>query len=178
MTCKEGLRSVFGQMDRLLEQLSAEAYARPLPLFEGSSLGQHFRHIINFAECLLRGWREGLPVDYAARHRDPSLERRPEKARAAIARLVQQMDAVPEAAAVQVRADFFEAGQPAERPVVASTFGRELMFVHDHAIHHLAMIRMGIRTCFPDIRLDPAVGVAPATLKYWQQQRKCDERRV
>ncbi|RMD73628.1 MAG: hypothetical protein D6818_04460, partial [Bacteroidetes bacterium] len=95
MTCKEGLRSVFGQMDQLLEQLSDEAYAMPLPLFEGSSLGQHFRHIINFAECLLRDFREGQPVDYAARHRDPSLERQPRQARAAIARLVRQMDEVP-----------------------------------------------------------------------------------
>lgn len=172
MTCKEGLRSVFGQMDRLLEQLSAQAYASPLPLFEGSSLGQHFRHIINFAECLLRGYREGSPVDYAARHRDLVLERQPEQVRAAIARLVRQMDAVPEEATVHVRADFFGADQLEARPVVQSTFGRELMFVHDHAIHHLAMIKMAIRTCFPEVQLDPAFGVAPATLKYWQQQKE------
>lgn len=160
---------MFGQMDRLLEQLSDEAYAMPLPLFEGSSLGQHFRHIINFAECLLRDFREGQPVDYAARHRDASLERQPRQARAAIARLVRQMDEVPEEAPVQVRADFLGADDPRDRPVVQSTFGRELMFVHDHAIHHLAMIKMGVRTCFPEVQLDPAFGVAPATLKYWQQ---------
>ncbi len=169
MNCIEGLRVVFGQMDQLLAQLSPQAYTCPLAVFGGSTLGQHFRHIIDFAQCLLRDVAQNAPVDYAARTRDAHLECEPTQARAVLAKLIEAFEDADEHQTILVRADFLSIDSEVQRPVVSSTVGRELMFVHDHAVHHLAMIRMGIRAAFPDIRLNPAIGVAPATLRFWQQ---------
>ena len=53
-----------------------------------------------------------------------------------------------------------------ERPVYISSMGRELQYAFDHAIHHLAIIRMGLETHFPEIPVDKDLGVAPSTLKF------------
>ncbi|MEY3050905.1 MAG: hypothetical protein RLY31_690 [Bacteroidota bacterium] len=67
--------------------------------------------------------------------------------------------------AVRVATDF--TGQSdKERTEVDSTVGREMMFAHDHAIHHLAIIRMGLQHAAPDIRLDATLGYAAATVSY------------
>jgi hypothetical protein len=68
-----------------------------------------------------------------------------------------------------VKADF-SADQRDARPIVQSSIGRELLFAYDHAVHHLAIIRIGIKAACPDVLLPASVGVAPATVKYHQKQ--------
>jgi hypothetical protein len=37
--------------------------------------------------------------------------------------------------------------------------------VYDHAVHHLAIIKIGIRCSFPQWIIDRDLGVSPSTLK-------------
>lgn len=164
MDCKKGTSLLTRQITALLNAITPEAYAYPLEVFNGSTLGHHFRHIFDFYDCLLRG-AIAKEVDYATRQRNAQLELDPAYAMARFDELSLRLDGLRDEEALHVRADFSSHVQDA-RPLVASTFGRELMFAYDHAIHHLAMIQIGLRDAMPGLPLDEKLGLAPSTIKY------------
>lgn len=166
MNAKQGTIFLAAQLFGLLRQFDKTDYSRPLPLFNGSTIGQHFRHILECYLCLF----EGLPnsrVDYGKRHRNPALSDCPQAARAVLDYIAQTVKGLDKYQWVQVESEFYE--NPAyagERLAYMSSVGRELQYAFDHAVHHMAMIRMGVELYFPQLRLDPEVGVAPSTLKH------------
>ncbi len=163
MDCIKGTDKITSDIIQLLGKLDNTSYKQPLEIFNGSSLGQHFRHILDFYNCLVRDEAKGL-IDYASRERDPKVEVDTAVASAAflnISAKVHQMDIEQ---TIQVKADFSEIID--KKPVVQSSLGRELMFAYDHALHHLAMIKIGLQTNFPHICIDEKLGVAPSTLKF------------
>lgn len=158
------------QLTGLLDQLAPEDYRRPLPILGESTLGQHVRHIIDFYLSLLRDCSAGV-VDYARRNRDPRLEQEQAVARAALNQIEDRIRELNEMAPLQVSTDFSDR-EGEERPLVASSVGRELMYAFDHALHHLAIIRIGFQSIHPEVTLDGKIGVAPSTIKYQTGQRK------
>lgn len=164
MNCKEGVRQIAGQIVELLDGIERPDYARPLNVFNGSTLGQHFRHILEFYRCLLDGVEEGL-IDYAGRRRDPRIEQDPRHAQIAFQDIMQAISRLDEEKTVLTKADFSSAEGDA-RPLVRSSVGRELMFAYDHAVHHLALIEIGLRLGVSKAKVDPNLGVAPSTVKY------------
>lgn len=165
MNCKEGNRNIIAQINTLLDQMDNETYAKPLELFKGSSIGQHFRHIMDFYRCLLKGVALGT-VDYANRDRNLLAESDVEYAKNAFDEIAASIDQLAENLAIQVRGDF-SSQMSTERPMLFSSVGRELMFAYDHAVHHLAMIKIGIEATAPQMQLEENLGVAPSTIKYW-----------
>jgi len=160
MQAISAILAVVQQINHVLEQLEPHEYRRQLPEFEGSSLGQHFRHILEFFQCLENGVRSGT-VDYAARERNLLYEDNANLAAAAFETFADALPSLHIFDPVEVRAEF--GGQ--ERPAYASTVGRELLFVYDHAIHHLAIIKIGLLCQFPHVRADRDLGVSPSTIK-------------
>ena len=167
MQANKAILLVVRQIDHLLEQIEPHDYRRPLPEFDGSTLGQHFRHILEFFQCLEKGCVEKL-VDYASRERNLLYEDNPALAARAFGDFVQFLDVVQEDLKLDVKAEF----GGLECPVYNSTLGRELLFVYDHAIHHLAIIKIGIRCHFPDIQTEQDLGLSPSTIK--SRQLYCD----
>lgn len=165
MNCKQGTDIIITQMIELLERLDPQSYAKPLQLFNGSSIGQHFRHIIDFYGCLDRGISEGR-IDYAKRQRDLRVETEPVYASGILNDLNNKLSEVDEESNLEVVADF-SSELNEKRPVVLSTCGRELMYAYDHAVHHLAMIKMGLRVACPEVEVNKNLGVAPSTVKHW-----------
>ena len=148
------------QINHVIGQLTAQDYRYALPEFEGSSLGQHFRHILEFFQCLEDGVVSGT-VDYAARNRNPLYEQHPEMAAAAFEAFGHALPGFDLQQPIRVRAEF---GSD-DRPCYESTVGRELLFVYDHAIHHLAIIKIGLICHFPQIQTEKDLGVSPSTIK-------------
>jgi hypothetical protein len=66
---------------------------------------------------------------------------------------------------LKVVADF-STNKDSFRPQVDSSVGRELMYAFDHAIHHIAIIKIGIKAAFPQIQIPQEIGVAPSTIRY------------
>lgn len=164
MNCKEGAVHMISQITELLHAMDGNDYAKPLAIFNGSTLGQHFRHILEFYHCLLSGAERGT-IDYAQRERDPRIEKDPRTAKEAFQQLLHDLDRLEERQALSVKADF-SSENTTERPLVRSSVGRELMFAYDHAVHHLAIIKIGLQACAPHFQMDPNLGVAPSTVKY------------
>lgn len=160
MQAKDALLLTIHQVADLLSQLAPHEYRQPLPEFDGSTLGQHFRHILEFFICLERGVPDGL-VDYASRERNLLFEDSPGVALSALQAFVIALEDLQPNTSVELKAEF----GGVERPCYQSTVGRELAFVYDHAIHHLAMIKVGLRCRFPHIQIDRDLGVSPSTIK-------------
>jgi len=172
MDCKQGATIMLRQMIGLIEQLDQSQYTQPLELLNGVALGQHFRHIIDFFECLSRGITRQR-VDYASRKREGQLESDPQAACQVLRQLEEEVVHWEADQPLRVMGDFSpESG--AERQALISSLGRELMYVHDHALHHLAIVRIALRAAFPEVTLDPRVGLAPATIKHQKAQMAND----
>lgn len=168
MNCREGNQLIIRQMTELLDTMNNEMYAQPLEIFKGSSIGQHFRHILDFYLCLIRGVHEGT-VDYASRDRNPLAELDVHFIKQAFYKVAQNIDHFSEEAPVKVWGDFTTRTE--QRPTLYSSIGRELMFAYDHAVHHLAMIKIGIATVAPNLNSDSSLGVAPSTIKHWAEMK-------
>lgn len=160
MNANNALLTTVQQINQVIAQMSPDDYRLPLPEFEGAALGQHFRHILEFFQCLEEGIHSGV-VDYAARNRNPIYESSPEIAAAAFGAFAHVLPSINPAQSIQVRAEF---GSD-DRPCYDSTTGRELLFVYDHAIHHLAIIKIGLLCHFPQIQTEKDLGVSPSTIK-------------
>lgn len=160
MQADRALLSVVQQINHVLSQLDAPTYRSPLPEFDGGTLGQHFRHILEFFQCLEKA-ADGGTVDYAARERNILFEENPNLTAAAFEAFAHALPRFEIGQELLVRAEF----GAQERPAYASTLGRELLFVYDHAIHHLAMIKIGLRCNCPEVKTDSNLGVSPSTVK-------------
>ncbi|MFN0015526.1 MAG: hypothetical protein ACKVU2_13350 [Saprospiraceae bacterium] len=160
MQAKEAILLTINQVADLLGQIEPHEYRQPLPEFDGSSLGQHFRHLLEFFICLERGIPSGT-VDYASRERNLLFEDAPGMAMSALESFATALEALEPSLALTLKAEF----GGTDRPCYQSTVGRELAFVYDHAIHHLAMIKVGLRCHFPHIQIDRDLGVSPSTIK-------------
>jgi len=160
MQAKDALLHTIHQISDLLGQIAPHEYRQPLPEFDGSTLGQHFRHILEFFICLERGIPSGT-VDYASRERNLLLEDSPGVAKDTLENFALTLESIEPATPLDLKAEF----GGSERPCYQSTVGRELVFVYDHAIHHLAMIKIGLRCHFPQVQADRDLGVSPSTIK-------------
>ena len=169
MNCKQGTDIIICQILELLETIDNQSYREPIALFNGSTIGQHFRHILDFYNCLARGVASGL-IDYALRERNLLVETNTTFAQQSFREVADAIHQFQENTRVEIRADFAD-DHHTVRPVVSSSLDRELMYAYDHAVHHLAMIKMGLRVAFPGIQVQENVGVAPSTLKHWKKQQ-------
>ena len=160
MQVKTAILDIVRQINHILIQLEPYEYRRTLPEFQGSTLGQHFRHILEFFQCLEKGRHSGI-IDYAARERNLLFEDNPGIAAAALESVTEQLSGFDLEMALMVRAEF----GAEDRPAYVSSLGRELLFVYDHAIHHLAMIKIGLLVHFPEVNVDSDLGVSPSTIK-------------
>ena len=167
MDCKKGTSQIIEQMIELLEKINVDNYSEQLQLFNGSSIGQHFRHILDFYTCLCNGAIKER-VDYAKRERDVLIETNPLYAVEIFKKIQQTTNELEEERIIEVVADFSSESNTT-RPLVKSTVGRELMYAYDHAVHHLAMIKMGLKVVSPCLEIDKNIGVAPSTIKHWNK---------
>jgi hypothetical protein len=101
-------------------------------------------------------------VDYAARKRNLLYEDNPALAAEAFSAFLEQIEAYSDTLPLSVCAEF---GSEV-RPVYSSTVGRELLFIYDHAIHHLAIIKIGLNCQFPHISTDRHLGFRPPPLNH------------
>ena len=163
MKCSKGAVELVDQIIGTIDLIGPEDYQRPLDVYNGSTLGKHFRHIYEFFYCIAEESSMGV-IDYCMRARDHDLECDKFCAIERFNLLKKALLSIDEDRMVTVHADFELAN--GNRPRVKSTLGREIMYAYDHAVHHLAIVKIGVKTIDPNIAIDQELGVAASTIRH------------
>ena len=134
------------------------------------SIGTHFRHCLDFATNFLSGLKIGK-IDYSQRERNSEVETNREQAILHLAFIIRELQAIEISDLEKpLMVKIEEISGLMSRPEWAWSSGwRELEFLQSHTIHHFALIAYKLQSLGIEVEKD--FGVAPSTLKYWQEER-------
>jgi uncharacterized damage-inducible protein DinB len=156
--------NMLNSIKSLLENLPNEIYVKPDNILSGASLGQHFRHIIEFYQCIV-DVNENRLICYDNRKRDLRLEESIDFMNLKIGEISDSISKLNPQTEIQTLSKF--TSDPQEKKIkINSSIGRELAYGFDHSIHHLAIIKIAMDINHPEIELPDGLGVAPSTLQY------------
>ncbi len=154
----ESLEAVLAQIAAMLDPLTDEQYRRCLPVLSGASIGEHVRHVIEFFIELDRGYETG-DVNYDSRSRDKSIEQHRGVALAKLHQVLANLDRENKTLLFTM-----ETGVR-----VTTNYERELIYNQEHAVHHMALLKIGVGT-LTAFQLPENFGVADSTIRYRQAQ--------
>jgi len=162
MEIKNSSAQVLKQLVELIDKLEDEQFSRPLPILSGNTIGKHIRHIIELYDQLLNGYESGI-VNYDDRQRDQRTETESSYAINKLMQITSECESKSDKP-IQLIVDYSMDEHTNDN--VNSSYKRELAYNMEHAIHHMAIIKMAVENEFEEIILDKSFGVAPSTLRY------------
>lgn len=125
---------ILTKLEAASKLLNQGEYALPLTIFSESSIGQHYRHIIEMFQCLIEGYDDSI-VCYENRKRNSRLETDLEFAQYTIQSYICKI-------ALQEKHLVFKS--MLHNHDLPTTYYRELIYAIDHCVHHQAIIKMGM----------------------------------
>ena len=152
------IRFTLLQLKEPVMTLSEIQYAQRSAVLSGASVGQHVRHVLELFTCLLEGYAHGT-IHYENRKRDHRIE----TDRMLAAELLSKTADLIEQQDRQLTLAYSTGTDTLE--YIPTSYQRELLYNLEHAIHHMALIRIGI-SAVAAIQLPDNFGVAPSTLQY------------
>ncbi len=145
-----------------LNRIPESEYGKKLQTLGNSSIGEHVRHIYNFPECLLRGIQTGV-VNYDKRIRNTQIETNREYA---IKCLLEQTGYIINLDHYSNKPLVLEVEAKENSPRIDTNLTRELHYIIEHTIHHMAILRIGMNFHFPSLEIEGSFGFAYSTLEY------------
>ncbi len=143
----------------LCQALSPEQYTLKCKMLNGVAIAEHLRHSYEFYHCLLLG-RETKQLNYEARLRDRLIENDIAYAIRCMQDLKQQLILNTADCKMDLQSKEAQTGH------VNTSYERELVYCLDHAIHHQALIKIGLKEQGIDQLVSRDFGVAYSTLRY------------
>ena len=156
--------TILTQLKDLVFQLEEEEYGSQLEVFSGASIGQHVRHIIEFFICL----QEQVytkQVSYDKRRRDLLLESDKKYMILTIQELQAQLSEIKKDSEILVVSTL-----GGTKHFTPSSYAREILYVIEHAVHHMAIIKIGVHLNFKKVTVPQNFGVAESTVRYLELQ--------
>lgn len=163
MQLSKACLGILHQLSEAVMQVEEKDFVKPSTALSGSTIGQHLRHTLEFFICLQSGFEKGL-VNYDKRAHDKLIESDKFIAISTIQRIqefVQQN--------LQDRPLKLEVGyNPTDEECVciATNYFRELTYNIEHAVHHMAIMKIGFREVAPYVTLPSDFGVAVSTIRH------------
>lgn len=163
MEIKEAFSNILNQLEEVLVQINNDEIASPVSAFSGSSLGQHFRHSMEFIQCLMNGYQNDQ-VNYDLRERSVELE-------TDVQFIIEQIHVFNRFLAscdVKKKLELCINYDPDtdQNICIPTNLERELAYNIEHIIHHMALVKIGIKETCPNVILPPGFGIAISTIKY------------
>ncbi len=108
---------------------------------EHRSIGEHLRHCIEHFQALLAGLNVSR-IDYDKRDRNREIEVCPARFIDTMIEVTDRLRTFDEATLIRSLSMQTLCGAGEERAEISTTVGRELAFLQQHIIHHLAIVKM------------------------------------
>lgn len=153
---------LFNQIETLLTSMADEDYRMPVPHLNGSSVGQHMRHLLEFYGCLLLACGSGT-VNYEKRPRDLRLEQETAAALAYLHRLESSFTCLM--ANIDLKLEVTYGRSTPVTSEVPTSLLREIVYLSEHTVHHLAIIAVALRCALQHVPMPEHLGVAESTLR-------------
>ncbi len=169
MQLKATGKIILNQIFALTDQLSDAEYCAELELLNGNSIGKHVRHVIEFFELLVSGASQGL-INYDKRKHTPVYETETGATLQKIQELIQGIEGISHGKEVLLEVSYGKTDEDSTQ--IKSSLDRELAYNIEHAIHHMAIIKIAIQTVFPNVKLAENFGVAYSTIRYQKSATK------
>jgi uncharacterized damage-inducible protein DinB len=158
---------ILGQLTEVVSQIRDADFSKSSPTLSGSSIGAHIRHTLEFFLCFETGYEKGV-VNYDKRPQDRLMETNKDIALATIRRVYDFVSTVTESKRLKLETGYHLATD--EYVSVDTNAMRELVYNIEHAVHHMAIIKIAIHELAPYIRLGPEFGVAASTVRFNMSQ--------
>lgn len=141
----------------VLCRLDDVQYASSLSLLSGASVGEHTRHLAEMFTCLQNGYPCGT-VSYEKRKREPSWQQ-------SATLMTKVLREIGDTLYLDDKPMILSASYSYESDIAGghySSYYRELAYCLDHAIHHMALIKIGLKEV-GYIDIPETFGLAPST---------------
>lgn len=160
MQLQKSIQNVFVQLTASLELLSDSQYVYASKILSNATIGQHVRHIIEMFVCLEDGYTAGI-VNYESRKRDRAIETQKDIAIALLKKIYEGLNRQNRALVLQGTYN----DDTNDLLNIDTNYYREIAYNLEHTIHHMALIKVGIREV-SDIDIPEGFGVASSTIKF------------
>ena len=158
----EILHQILTEQQDLLQKISPENYTLPITSLDGSTVGGHTRHIIEFLEVLLNSYFSDS-INYDERKRNLELEENPQKAVETISKILSGINLPNKNLILHQTIGNISLE-------ITTNFYRELLYNIEHCIHHQALIKVAFNEMKMSHLLNKNFGVAPSTIQYRETQ--------
>lgn len=159
-------QDVLKQLNQLLTNINQEEYVSPAFSLSSATIGQHVRHLIEGFTCFLEGYEQGT-INYDRRKRDKKIENFRSIALKSLESIVEQINTIDMNKELVLELNYSEPNEI--NHTVSSSAGRELAYNIEHAIHHMALIKIGVREVCPHTSLPENFGIAYSTIKHLKE---------
>lgn len=173
----EGNIQAIDQGIALIDSLSDEQYNFIFSPYVKSTIGQHFRHVVDMFRAVIS---ESLPIDYDTRRRGASVETvRGIAIEELLGVRIWMLDKITDMPnqTSYLNDNIFIQSEVAineTRSVeIPSNRLRELVFASSHAVHHYALISVVAK--LQGVSLDENLGVAPATATFLRNESETND---
>jgi len=148
----------------LLFELGDHTFSRTAGAPFNASIGQHYRHVLEHFQSLIKGQRSG-EINYDARERNVRIESEVTYASIATCDVLRALKRYTEETLARNCHVTNSVGYSSPQAATfQSNISRELAYCVGHAIHHYAIIRLICHEV--GITVLPEFGIAPSTLRH------------
>lgn len=160
---KNAVRSVLDQLTSVITQINEQDFKKPVSTLNQATIGQHIRHTLEFFTCLLNGHITNV-VNYDKRDHDKSIEEHKSQALATLNNIANFIEKIENNCKFNLEIDY---GVDRDlNCVIETNFNRELAYNIEHAVHHMAIVKIGVQAICPYVTIPSNFGVANSTVKY------------
>jgi hypothetical protein len=160
MQLQKAIQNVFVQLSATLELLSDSQYTHASTILSNATIGQHVRHIVEMFTCLENGYEAGI-INYEQRKRDIIIETEKSVAVGLLKKIYEGLNR--ENKSLVLKAAYNENSE--DIIDFDTNYFREIAYNLEHTIHHMALIKVGIREV-SDMEVPEGFGVASSTIKF------------
>lgn len=163
MRLSDACTTILNQLSDIIQQLEEKDFARSSAALGKSTIGQHTRHTLEFFLCLEQGFRKGV-VNYDNRAHDKMLEADKFIALNTINQIrdfiISQKNDQPLKLEVGYQRDSDMC------LTIETNYFRELIYNIEHAVHHMAIMKIGLREIAPYVSFPSDFGIAVSTMRH------------
>jgi hypothetical protein len=156
-------RTILAQLSDTVNQITEEDFRKPSTALSNSTVGQHLRHTLEFFICLEQGYELGI-VNYDKRIHNKAMESDKHIALNTINQILDFVKSNPNDKVLKLEVGYEPDSD--ECVTVETNYLRELTYNIEHAVHHMAIMKIGIREVADYVELPTGFGVAVSTIRY------------